>query len=87
LKDNKHQELRVSKLAKFELEIVRFDTILDSIKNYFAADSRVLSLVASSRDVIFQLENAMFGLDVVDFCCALSEDPRIDHSQMGKEAA
>jgi hypothetical protein len=97
LKDKNHQEKKLSEVASFELEIVRFDTVLDYIQNYFPQDTRIWDFVAYARGSIFRLQQALHGLDIIDFTsvferpsCGVEEDSSsatTDEGNRGMEAA
>jgi hypothetical protein len=91
LKDKYHQEKKLSEVANFELEIVRFDTVLDDIQNYFPQDTHIWNFVAYARDSIFRLQEALHGLDSIDFTSAFGRpwwvDQFIEEENKGKEVA
>ena len=73
MKHSNDQDINISILASFELEIVKFDTVLDRIQKHFPEDTRTWDFVAYARDSIFRLQQALHGLDVIDFTSAFEK--------------
>jgi hypothetical protein len=78
LSSKKDTPTQVLKLTHFEHLIIRFDVVLSRIQKEFSEDSLVCDLVALARSDIFKLEEAMCGLDVVNFCGLSDEGPPTD---------
>ena len=75
--DSDDHDINISRLASFELEIVRFYTVLDRIQDYFLEETRIWDFIANTREWMFRLQQAMRGLDMIDFTSS-SADPWID---------
>jgi hypothetical protein len=90
MKDSNDQDINISRLGSFELEIAKFDTVLDRVQKHFQEDTRIWDFVAYARDSIFRLQQSLHGLDIVDFTSAFEKpwwvEDFIDEAK-GKEAA
>lgn len=91
MKDNNPKNIKISKLANFELEIVRFDRVLDRIQRYFSEDTRVWDFVVYARDTLFRLQQSLHGLDVIDFTSAFERpcwwvESFVEEGRKGKES-
>jgi hypothetical protein len=54
-------------LTKLEEEIARFDSVLVRIQNLMLDNLRVYEYVVQTRDAIFRLQQAMRGLEIIEF--------------------
>jgi hypothetical protein len=91
MKDSNDQDINISRVASFELEIVKFDTVLDRVQKHFPEDTRIWEFVAYARDSIFRLQQALHGVDIIDFTCAFEKpwwvDQFMEEGNKGKEVA
>ena len=91
MEDSKNKDISVSKLETLELEIVKFDKVLDRIQTYFPEDTRVWDFIADSRTALFRLQQAIHGLDIIDFTRAFEKPwwvgQFIEEGNKGKEVA
>jgi hypothetical protein len=55
------------KLTKLEQEIAHFDCVLDWIQKLMPDNLRVYDYVVQTRDAIFRLQQAMRGLEIIEF--------------------
>jgi hypothetical protein len=55
------------KLTKLEQEIASFDSVLDWIQKLMPDNMRVYDYVVQARDAIFRLQQAMRGLEIIEF--------------------
>lgn len=77
--DNIVNEIRVTTTADdIQLRVVEFDKVLERILNHFPEDTRIWDLTAAVRDGLFHLQQAIHGLDIIDFTSSF-EDPWIDN--------
>lgn len=74
MKDNKSHILKLSasllskrELAKLKKEIVKFDGRLEHAQNRSQHDLQLWDFFGAARDALFQLNQALHGLNIIDF--------------------
>jgi hypothetical protein len=68
--DTTNPDLRISKLAglqAIEYEIIRIDKTLDRIHELFPTDPQIRIFTARVNDALFELEQALRGLNIAEF--------------------
>ena len=65
--DRNSHNLKFSELSNFDMEIRRFDVVMDLIQEHTPEDWEVWDCISGMRDAVFKLQNQMKGMKIEVF--------------------